>query len=100
MSRVVHDESGVDAEPTPTSAEYVVGVRMAAEPVAGLEQGDLVAALQQIGGGEPGDAAAHDDDLRTIRSLSGGCLRWSAHGGGSRPGRLEAGMGLSGSHQV
>ena len=49
---------GVDAD----------GVRVAARERAGLEHGDLVLAVQQVRGGQPGDAGADDRDPHRLLS--------------------------------
>ena len=42
------------------------GVRVPARPRTRLEHGDLVLAVQQVGGGQPGDAGADDRDLHRL----------------------------------
>ena len=61
---VVHDEAAVDAQ-VAVEGRHGVGVRVAAEPRLGLEQGDPVGPAQHVGRGEPRDAGAdHGDPLR------------------------------------
>ena len=43
-----------------SAVTHVVGVRVTAEARLGLVQRDVVVALQQVGGGEAGDARADD----------------------------------------
>jgi hypothetical protein len=61
---VVDDEAGVDAHGT-----QVVGVGVPAEAVLGLEERDVVLALQHVGGGEAGDARPDDGDTLTRHGL-------------------------------
>ena len=49
----------------------VVGVRVPAEPAVGLEQGDVVGALQQVGGGQSGDAGPDDGGGRPLQRGGG-----------------------------
>ena len=64
---VVDDEAGVDAQ-VAVAARHVVGVRVPAEPRLGLEEGDVVASGEHVGGRQPGDAGAdHGDPLRAAR---------------------------------
>ena len=52
------DEPAVDSVPTAIRISDVVGVRVAAEPVLGLEDGDVVGAGEQVRRGESGDPGA------------------------------------------
>ena len=55
---VVDDEPAVDGVPPAASVGDVMGVRVSPEPVLGFEQGDVVAAGEQVSGGKPGDPRA------------------------------------------
>ena len=57
---VVDDEPAVDREHALVGREHVVRVRVAAQPRLGLVERDVVVALQDVGGGESGDARADD----------------------------------------
>ena len=61
-AQVVHDEAGVDAAQHAVGADDVVGVGVPAEPVVGLVERDVGLALQDVGGGQTGHAAADDGD--------------------------------------
>ena len=65
---VEHDEAGVDGEGLALHLD-IHRMGMAADPVTGLEQGDLVLALQQVGAGQAGDAAADDGDFHECDSV-------------------------------
>ncbi|MNI39205.1 hypothetical protein D3C73_933810 [compost metagenome] len=70
---VKHNEAGVhDIAATIDAHVHAVGV--AADAVIGLKQSDLVVATQQVGAGQPRDAAANDCDVH-VASLIGGLLR-------------------------
>ena len=55
---VVHDEPGVERGTPPVGGGDVVGVRVPAEPAVGLVQRDVVVPLEQVRGGQAGDAGA------------------------------------------
>ena len=55
---VVDDEPAVDSVLTAIRVHYVVSMRVAAEPVLGLEDGDVVGAGEQVRRGETGDPGA------------------------------------------
>ena len=57
---VVDDEAGVHADHGAARIFEVVGVGVAAESVVGLEQRDVGRLLQDVGGGQAGDAATDD----------------------------------------
>ncbi len=59
---IEHDEAGIHAVAA-TAQIDIVGIDMAADMVAGLEQRDVVCGMQMVRGGQPGDAAADDGDL-------------------------------------
>ncbi len=59
---VEDDEAGVD--PVAALAAFDLDrVRVAAEPLACLIDGDLVLAVEEVGGNQPGDAGSNDRDL-------------------------------------
>ena len=60
----MHQEPAVQRQHTAVSGDDVVGVRMPAETVLRLVQGHVVPALQQVGGGQAGDARADHGHLR------------------------------------
>ena len=74
---VVHDEAGVDVDGAAVGRGQLVGVRVPAQPVVGLEQRDVVAALQEVGGREPGDAGADHGGLRTGHRADSISLSWA-----------------------
>ena len=55
---VVDDEPAVDSVLPAIGVRDVVGVRVAAEPVLGLEEGDVVGAGEQVRRGQAGDPGA------------------------------------------
>ncbi len=57
---VVDDESRVHRYRPPSGARHVAGVGVAAEPVFGLVQGDLVRGRQDVGGGQARDPTSYD----------------------------------------
>ena len=61
----------------PSGVVDVVGVGVAAQPLVGLEQRHVVGALEQVGGGQPGDARADDGDGRAVL---GGVRHWCSSG--------------------
>jgi hypothetical protein len=77
---VVDDEAGVDVGRAAVRSGQLVGVGVPAEAAVGLEERDFVVALQQVGGGQAGDAGADDGDtaatLRRLRRGSGGSRSW------------------------
>ena len=64
---VVDDESRVDGQPRVGALPDDGRVRVAADVVVLLEEGDLVPAVQQIGGHDAGDAGADDGDVHAGR---------------------------------
>ena len=81
---VADDEPAVDRVLTAIGVGDVVGVRVAAEPLLGLEEDDVVGAGQQVGGGQAGDPCA-DHGNRRPRSVRGrAVLLGSGAGAGGR----------------
>ena len=56
---VVDDEPAVDSVPPAAGVADVMGMRVSPEPVLRLEQGDVVGAGKQVGGGKSGDPRAN-----------------------------------------
>jgi hypothetical protein len=67
----VDDEPGVDVGGAAVRRRELVGVGVPAQSVVGLEERDVIAALQQVGGGEPGDAATADGIGITVEPEGG-----------------------------
>jgi hypothetical protein len=65
----VHDEAGVDAEKPPVRSDDVMGVGMATESRVGLVQRHVGVVLQDVRGGESGDAGTDDGDLPAAHVL-------------------------------
>ena len=61
---VVDDEPAVDGVPPAVRAADVVGMRVTAEPVLGLKDGDLVGAGEKVGSGQAGDSCPDDGNRR------------------------------------
>ena len=79
---VEDDEAGIDG-PVPAAEFDVVGMGVAADMVAGLEDGDVMAWVQAMGRREAGDAGADDGQPHDVAPAS---MR--------RPSRTWAGRGL------
>jgi hypothetical protein len=75
---VEDDEAGIDAVVTPTQGDFM-GMNMASDVVAGLEEGDVMVGVQAMGGGQAGDAAANDGDPHGLVSQRWGTSRTSAN---------------------
>ena len=81
---VVDDEPAVDSVLPAIGVGDVVGVRVAAEPVLRLEEGDVVGAGEQVRGGEPGDPGADHGHGRPPCVRGRAVLLGSGAGGGRR----------------
>jgi hypothetical protein len=81
---VVDDEPAVHGVLPAIRVGDVVGVRVAAEPVLRLEEGDVVGAGEEVGSGQAGNPGADDRCRRPpcVRGRAG--LRGSRAGGGRR----------------
>ena len=90
---VVDDEPAVDSVPPAIGVSDVVGVRVAAEPVLRLEEGDVVGAGEQVGRGQAGDPGADHGNGRPP------CVRGRAVLLGSRAGGGRRAVGV-GAHHV
>ena len=86
---VVDDEPAVDGVPSASRVGDIVGVRVAAEPVLGFEEGDVVGAGEQVGRGQAGDPRTDHGDGRPPGARGGAVLL----GGGADGGRRIVGTG-------
>ena len=68
---VVYDEARVDRLGVSGVVDEIDGVDVPSDPVAGLEHRDLVRAVQEVSGDEPGYATTYDRDAHDLGSVSG-----------------------------
>ena len=86
---VVDDEPAVDGVPRAVRVGDVVGVRVTAEPVGRLEDGDVVGAGQEVGSGQAGDPCPDDGNGRPPCVRGCAVLLGRGAGGGHRAVSVE-----------
>ena len=77
---VVDNEPAIDGVPPTAGVRDVMGMRVSAEPVLRFEQGDVVGAGKQIGGGQSGDPRA-DHGHGRAREIERGAVGAGLMGG-------------------